>query len=150
VKSIDPTRWVNAVSGWRDEAVGDLYDIHTYQEIPLAPSNQADRAIVIGEYGGVGWPVAGHLWDSSKRNWGYQTSTNQAAFQAALKTKMEALLPMTRDLGLSAAVYTQTTDVEGEVNGFLTYDRKVAKIAPAALNEINRRLYGTDQLMGSN
>ena len=77
------------------------------------PSDKPDRAVVIGEYGGVGWPVAGHLWDKDKRNWGYQTCTNQTAFQAAMKVKFEALLPMRRDLGLSAAVYTRTTDVEG-------------------------------------
>jgi len=55
---------------------------------------------------------------------------------------MEALIPMRNDLGLSAAVYTQTTDVEGEVNGFLTYDRKKAKISTAELAEINRKLVG--------
>lgn len=140
VKALDPTRWVNATSGWLDQNVSDVYDIHTYHEVPLAPANQADRAIVIGEYGGVGWPVSGHLWDTGNRNWGYQTYQNEADYQAALKKKMESLLPMRRDLGLSAAVYTQTSDVEGEVNGFLTYDRKRIKIPAATLNEINRRL----------
>lgn len=140
VRSIDPSRWVNSISGWLDQNIGDVYDVHTYQELPLSPANQADRAIVIGEYGGVGWPVKGHLWDAEKRNWGYQTYQNQEEYIAALKKKMEALLPMVRDLGLSAAVYTQTTDVEGEVNGFLTYDRKVSKIAPEMLKEVNDRL----------
>lgn len=143
VKAIDPSRWVNAVSGWLDQNVGDTYDIHTYHEIPLAPANQADRAVVIGEYGGVGWPVTGHLWDAEKRNWGYQTYQNNADYQSALKKKMEALLPMVRDLGLSGAVYTQTTDVEGEVNGFMTYDRKMIKINATELNAINRRLLAT-------
>lgn len=142
VKSIDPTRWVNANSGWRDENVGDIYDIHTYQEIPLAPMQKQDRAVVIGEYGGVGWPIQGFLWDTQKRNWGYQTYQNQDDYIAALRKKMEALIPMRNDLGLSAAVYTQTTDVEGEVNGFLTYDRKKAKISTAELAEINRKLVG--------
>jgi hypothetical protein len=141
VKSIDPSRWVNPTSGWLDQNVGDVYDIHTYQEIPLTPRNKPDRAIVIGEYGGVGWPVSEHLWDTSKRNWGYQTYHDQAAYAAALLKKMEALLPMRRDLGLSAAVYTQTSDVEGEVNGFLTYDRRMSKIAPEVLREVNQRLY---------
>jgi beta-galactosidase/beta-glucuronidase len=140
VKAIDPSRWVNAVSGWLDQNNGDIYDVHTYQELPLTPANQVDRAIVIGEYGGVGWPVTGHLWDAEKRNWGYQTYPSEAEYQAALKKKMEALLPMRRELGLSAAVYTQTTDVEGEVNGFMTYDRKKIKINAADLNEINRQL----------
>jgi beta-galactosidase/beta-glucuronidase len=141
VKSIDPSRWVNPTSGWLDRNVGDAYDLHTYQEIPLTPMNKPDRAIVIGEYGGVGWPVSEHLWDTSKRNWGYQTYHDQSAYAAALTKKVEALIPMRRDLGLSAAVYTQTSDVEGEVNGFLTYDRRVSKIAPEVLRELNLRLY---------
>ena len=141
VRSIDPSRWVNATSGWLDQNVGDVYDIHTYQEIPLTPMNKPDRAIVIGEYGGVGWPVPEHLWDTSKRNWGYQTYYDQPAYAAALTKKVEALIPMRRDLGLSAAIYTQTTDVEGEVNGFLTYDRRFAKIDPDVLRELNLRLY---------
>lgn len=140
VKSIDPSRWVNSDTGWLDQNVGDVYDIHTYHEIPLAPSNQMDRAIVIGEYGGVGWPVTGHLWDAEKRNWGYQTYQNENDYQAALLKKMNGLLPMTREIGLSAAVYTQTSDVEGEVNGFVTYDRKKIKIPAEKLREINEEL----------
>jgi beta-galactosidase/beta-glucuronidase len=141
VRSIDPSRWVNATSGWLDQNVSDVYDLHTYQEIPLTPMNKPDRAIVIGEYGGVGWPVSEHLWDTTKRNWGYQTYHDQSAYAAALTKKVEALIPMRRNLGLSAAVYTQTTDVEGEVNGFLTYDRRTSKIAPEVLRELNLRLY---------
>jgi beta-galactosidase/beta-glucuronidase len=140
VKAIDSSRWVNGISGWLDQNVSDIYDIHTYQEIPLAPSQKDDRAIVIGEYGGVGWPVAGHLWDAEKRNWGYQTYQTQEDYAKALTKKVEALVPMVRDLGLSAAVYTQTTDVEGEVNGFMTYDRKKIKIAPEALSKMNQQL----------
>ncbi len=140
VKGIDSSRWVNAVSGWLDQNNGDIYDIHTYQEVPLAPANQADRAIVIGEYGGVGWPVTNHLWDAEKRNWGYQTYQSQPEFENALRKKVEGLLPMVRDLGLSAAVYTQTTDVEGEVNGFMTYDRKQIKISAEKLKEVNDKL----------
>ncbi|MBA4147253.1 MAG: glycoside hydrolase family 2 [Verrucomicrobia bacterium] len=140
VKSIDSSRWINGVSGWLDQNTSDIYDIHTYQEVPLAPANQMDRAIVIGEYGGVGWPVTGHLWDAEKRNWGYQTYQSKEEYEAALRKKIEALLPMRHDLGLSAAVYTQTTDVEGEVNGFMTYDRKMIKVTPATLKEMNRKL----------
>jgi beta-galactosidase/beta-glucuronidase len=140
VRSIDPSRWVNAASGWMDENVGDVYDIHTYQEVPVVPLGKTDRAIVIGEYGGVGWPVAGHLWDTAKRNWGYQTYQDQAAYIEALRKKVEALAPMRREAGLSAAVYTQTTDVEGEVNGFMTYDRRYIKITPEVLKELNQRL----------
>jgi hypothetical protein len=140
LKAIDPSRWVNATSGWTDQNVGDIYDIHTYQEVPLAPKGMYDRAIVIGEYGGVGWPIEGHLWDAGKRNWGYQTYHDKDAFVGAVTKKIEALIPMRRDVGLSAAVYTQTTDVEGEVNGFMTYDRRVIKIDPEKLKALNDKL----------
>ena len=142
VKSIDGSRLVNSNSGWLDMNLGDLYDIHTYQPLPLQPESKSDRAIVIGEYGGVGWPITGHLWNPAMRNWGYQTYQDQAAYLAALRKKMEALIPMKEKLGLSAAVYTQTTDVEGEVNGLMTYDRKFIKADAAVLHEINARLSG--------
>ena len=142
VKAIDGSRLVNADSGWLDMNVGELFDVHTYQPEPLPPSQKADRAIVLGEYGGVGWPVANHLWNPSMRNWGYQTYQDQAAYLAALRKKVEALAPMKEKLGMSAAVYTQTTDVEGEVNGLMTYDRKFIKIEPSLLREMNANLTG--------
>ena len=142
VKAIDGSRVVNSNSGWLDRNVGEVFDIHTYEPVPLEPAQKADRAIVIGEYGGVGWPVAGHLWNPAMRNWGYQTYQDQAAYLAALRKKVEALAPMKAKLGVSAAVYTQTTDVEGEVNGLMTYDRKFIKVDPAVMREMNRPLTG--------
>lgn len=141
VKAIDPSRWCNAITGWLEQNRGDVYDIHTYEAPPLIPVNKSDRAIVIGEYGGVGWPVAGHLWDVTKRNWGYQTYLDEASYVDALKKKFEAIAGQRSGHGLSAAVYTQTSDVEGEVNGFLTYDRRKEKISPVVLNELNRAIY---------
>ena len=90
----------------------------------------------------VGWPIQEHLWNPQMRNWGYQTYQNQEDYLKALRHKVEALVPMKQKLGLSAAVYTQTTDVEGEVNGLLTYDRKVAKVDPAAMRAMNAPLTG--------
>jgi beta-galactosidase/beta-glucuronidase len=142
VKAIDGSRLVNANSGWLDMNAGDLYDVHTYQETPLTPEQKADRAVVLGEYGGVGWPIQQHLWNPQMRNWGYQTYQDKAAYLNALRKKMEALVPMKQKLGVSAAVYTQTTDVEGEVNGFMTYDRKFIKVEPAVLRELNEPLTG--------
>jgi beta-galactosidase/beta-glucuronidase len=142
VKAIDGSRLVNANSGWLDMSVGDLYDVHTYQETPLTPEQKAERAVVLGEYGGVGWPIQQHLWNPQMRNWGYQTYQDKTAYLNALRKKMEALVPMKQKLGVSAAVYTQTTDVEGEVNGFMTYDRKFIKVEPAVLRELNEPLTG--------
>jgi beta-galactosidase/beta-glucuronidase len=137
VKAIDPSRVTNSNSGWLDIGAGEIFDIHTYEPVPLEPARKADRAIVVGEYGGVGWPVPDHLWNPAMRNWGYQTYQDQAAYLAALRKKVEALVPMKEKLGLSAAVYTQTTDVEGEVNGLMTYDRKFIKIDPALMRKLN-------------
>ncbi len=142
VQNIDGSRIVNADTGWLDMNVGNVYDVHTYQPLPNQPEPKADRAIVLGEYGGVGWPIADHLWNPAMRNWGYQTYQDQATYLDALKKKMEALVPMKEKLGMSAAVYTQTSDVEGEVNGLMTYDRKVIKIDAATLRKINAPLTG--------
>ena len=142
VKAIDSSRLVNADSGWLDMNVGDYFDIHTYQETPLQPEQKKDRAIVLGEYGGVGWPIKEHLWNPQMRNWGYQTYQSKDEYLKALRHKIEALVPMKQKLGVSAAVYTQTTDVEGEVNGLMTYDRKFIKVDPALLREMNASLTG--------
>lgn len=143
VKAIDPSRVVNANTGWLDMNVGEVYDIHTYEEVPLQPEQKKDRAVVIGEYGGVGWPITDHLWNPNMRNWGYQTYQNKDDYLKALRKKVEALVPMKQKLGLSAAVYTQTTDVEGEVNGLMTYDRKFIKVDPALMRAMNAPLTGS-------
>ncbi|WP_082597022.1 glycoside hydrolase family 2 protein [Sphingomonas sp. Root241] len=131
VKGMDPSRLVNADSGWLDVApsASDMFDIHTYEDVPKVPTRQADRAIVIGEYGGVGWPIEGHLWRNDKR-WSYQVTTDAKDYLARYRRKFEEIVRQAKVHGLSASVYTQTTDVEGEINGLLTYDREVAK-APA-------------------
>jgi hypothetical protein len=140
VKSIDPSRVANATSGWLDQNVGELSDLHSYDVTPARPKPDPDRAIVIGEYGGVGWPVTGHLWNPESRNWGYQTYQDQDTFVKAVLKKLSAIAAMRREIGLSAAVYTQTSDVEGEVNGLMTYDRKIVKIPVEKLAEANRAI----------
>ena len=81
------------------------------------------------------------------RNWGYQTYQDQAAYTKGVRKKMVALVAMRNELGVSAAVYTQTTDVEGEVNGLMTYDRKFVKIDAAKLRELNAPLTGENKRM---
>jgi hypothetical protein len=134
-KNYDPTRLVNNASGWTDKGVGDVHDIHNYPN-PAMPKLEENRAVVLGEYGGLGMPVQGHLWEQGG-NWGYQTYQDMTDLE-------ERYILMTRDLyalkdkGLAAAVYTQTTDVEIEVNGLMTYDRKVIKLTPERLAPINK------------
>lgn len=131
VKGMDPSRLVNADSGWLDVAArdSDVFDIHTYEDVPHTPTRQSDRAIVLGEYGGVGWPIEGHLWRNDKR-WSYQVTTDAKDYLTRYRRKFDEVVRQAKQNGLSASVYTQTTDVEGEINGLLTYDREVAK-APA-------------------
>ncbi|WP_234734663.1 glycoside hydrolase family 2 protein [Tellurirhabdus bombi] len=140
-KALDPSRLVNAVSGWSDLGAGDFYDIHTYEEVPREPAAKKDRVIVVGEFGGIGWPITGHLWNPNNRNWGYQTYQDKDAVLKAYRTKYAKMVEMYQKLGVSAAVYTQTTDVEGEVNGLLTYDREVIKIPVETLREIHAPLF---------
>ena len=143
VKELDPSRVVNKASGWLDtgDAGSDLFDIHTYEEVPNAPRPNGTRAIVLGEFGGIGLPIPGHLWFPDKRNWGYQTARDRADFRARYVRKYTEVIRQARELGLSAAVYTQTTDVEGEVNGLLTYDREVSKLPPADFARIHAPLF---------
>ncbi|WP_245564984.1 glycoside hydrolase family 2 protein [Spirosoma panaciterrae] len=141
VKAIDPSRTVNAVSGWNDRGAGEFYDIHTYQEEPNAPAPKANRVVVIGEFGGIGWPVQGHLWNPNMRNWGYQTYQSADVVEQAYRKKYAKIIEYYQKQALSAAVYTQTTDVEGEVNGLLTYDREVIKIPVETLRQIHAPLF---------
>ena len=142
-KGLDPTRLVDADSGWLDVAptVSDVLDIHTYEDVPRRPDHQSARAVVIGEYGGIGFPIAGHIWRPSKRNWSYQTAADPADYLARFRRKIDEIARQARENGLSASVYTQTTDVEDEINGLLTYDRAVAKAPPEALAKIAAPLH---------
>lgn len=141
VKAYDPSRLVNAVSGWALRPSGDIYDIHTYHTDVLIPSTSLDRASVIGEYGGIGFPVVGHQWNTEMRNWGYQTYHSAEDLLKHYKLKFDRIVEMKKTKGLSAAIYTQTTDVEGEVNGLMTYDRKVIKIPADTLKAMHSILY---------
>ena len=143
IRGLDPTRLINASSGWLDVGAGDMIDKHDYSPTPSPPNADGKRALVMGEYGGAGWPVEGHQWDPSLRNWGYQTYHNREALQSAYQQFTSAIINMHRTHGLSAAIYTQTSDVESEVNGLLTYDRSVEKLPRQWLREVHATLTGS-------
>jgi len=138
VRSLDPTRLVDATSGWTDRGVGDVIDLHAYPG-PAAPTNQPDRAAVLGEFGGLGLPVRGHTWQEEK-NWGYRSYTTPEELTAAYLELIEKLKPLVA-AGVSAGVYTQTTDVEIEVNGLMTYDRAVLKMDKDKVAQANKSVY---------
>ncbi len=136
----DPSRLVNSASGWNDMGAGDLYDIHSYPG-PDAPPVSTARAAVLGEFGGLGLPVVGHLWQEDE-NWGYRGYESVEALTAAYASLIDRLGDLVRSRGLAAAIYTQTTDVEIEVNGMLTYDREVIKMDVDQIYALNTALYG--------
>jgi beta-galactosidase/beta-glucuronidase len=150
VKAYDPSRLVNAASGWRDVAAGDFIDQHTYDvdlwdrtrdgRPNLLPDPAKKRVAVVGEFGGLGYPVEGHLWQTD-RNWGYQTYHSPAELLKQYGIRLEQIQEARTSRAIWAGVYTQTTDVEGEVNGLLTYDREVVKLDPAALRALHAQLY---------
>jgi hypothetical protein len=136
VRGLDNTRLVNSVSGWVLLDYGDVYDIHTYEEIPRTPERMSDRAIVLGEYGGMKCLVNGHTWRPMVSDGPAQGALDQLAER--YRRKFAEVVRQHREVGLSAAVYTQTSDIQGELNGLLTYDRKVIKIPAEVLREIHQ------------
>ena len=141
-KQKDLTRLVNSASGGNYYDVGDIVDLHNYPD-PAMPRPEifgAKKALVLGEFGGLGLPVAGHTWQ--QKNWGYQSFKSHDSLFMRYHSLINHLQELVRK-GLSAAVYTQTSDVEGEVNGFMTYDRKVIKMPLDKLRQTNEKLYNT-------
>ena len=137
-KELDPTRLVNNASGWTDRNVGDVLDIHSYPGPAIAPLED-NRAVVLGEFGGLGLPLQGHTWQDEE-NWGYRSYEDAEALLQAYTNLLVSLRPMIGQ-GLAAAVYTQTTDVEIEVNGLMTYDREVIKMNADTVAKLNNTLY---------
>jgi len=127
VKGTDPTRLVDESSGWYERRAGDVVDRHNYPP-PLPPRPEPGRAAVQGEYGGLGLVVKGHTWKEG--GWGYDLFGSRESLAERFEDFVRILRRAAREQGLSAAVYTQTSDVETENNGLLTYDRAEAKIAP--------------------
>lgn len=138
VKALDSTRMVSNASGWTDRGVGDIFDIHPYPE-PQLPEAQKNRAIVIGEFGGISYLIPGHVW--SDQNWGYKSIDNESEFLDTYERYYTDVWHFYDEYRLSAAVYTQLTDVETETNGLITYDRKKVKANIEDLNHINTRNY---------
>ncbi|MEO1260458.1 MAG: PA14 domain-containing protein [Bacteroidota bacterium] len=135
LKTWDPTRLVNNASGWTDMGVGDVNDIHAYPG-PAAPKKEPDRAVVLGEFGGLGLNVQGHQW--TDEGWGYQQIATPEALLKEYENLWSKLFELQDTAGLSAVVYTQLSDIETENNGLLTYDRQITKIEPALVKAIHQ------------
>ena len=139
-KAYDPSRLVDAASGGNHyPGVGDVFDIHAYPH-PRIHTTDNSRPLVLGEYGGIGLALEGHLWQPD-RNWGYvqyktpETATDEYVRYAELLRQLVVA-------GVAGAIYTQTTDVEIEVNGVMTYDRAVVKLDPERVRQASAAVLG--------
>ncbi len=137
-RAVDPTRLINYASGGNFvRCSGDILDLHNYPD-PQMYLYDKDYINVLGEYGGIGWPVEGHLWQPGD-NWGYVQFKSADEVLDTYEKYADMLIDLVDD-GFAGAIYTQTTDVEVEVNGLMTYDRKVIKLDMDRLNAINTKV----------
>ena len=156
-KELDPTRLVDGNTGYNnaptyrkapgDPGNGDFDDRHIYVGPGDPPQPSATRAAALGEYGGVGLLVRGHMWPGKHHAYEMQPSTN--ALTKRFEQVQSNLLPLIENKGLGAAVYTQTTDVEEEVNGFLTFDRKFKKMDFGRVHAANEKVFSAADSLNS-
>ncbi|MCJ7702543.1 MAG: hypothetical protein MUO62_13250, partial [Anaerolineales bacterium] len=148
LKEYDPTRPVDHASGWFDQGGGDVRSIHTYFKAlkpeashqPPAGSQDLGRGVILSEFGGYTLQLEGHIWNP-ETVFGYSKYDSPQALTEAYIDLIETQLKPWIKMGLSGAVYTQTSDVEIEVNGYLTYDRAVVKMDTERLAELHKSLY---------
>ena len=126
IADYDPTRLVDSASGGNDRGTGNVYDVHHYSS-PVVPPAEEKRAIALGEFGGLGLPEQGHLW--KQKDWGYKNMEDSTLqILSIFESYYDQIHRYVKENGLSATIFTQTTDVETEINGLMTYDRKINKL----------------------
>ena len=138
IEALDKTRTIDHASGWHDQRIGSIQSLHVYFYPYRYKPDRLGRAVVLSEFGGYQLPVAGHTWNDA--NFGYKGYKTPEALMEAYRKLFETRILPARRKGLAASVYTQLSDVEDEVNGFVTYDRKVEKLDAGAVRAINQRL----------
>jgi hypothetical protein len=137
IADYDPTRLVNSSSGWTDRGTGNINDIHHYPDPAVQPAEE-NRAIVLGEFGGLGLPLQGHTWE--QKNWGYRNMDDTLQLLSRYESYFDMVHRFIKENGLSATIYTQTTDVETETNGLMTYDRKINKMGVENVFKANHNI----------
>jgi len=143
IKQQDPSRLVNAHSGVNccnskgDSGAGDVIDFHQYLG-PASPSPSETRVSIDGEHGGYGLKTSNHMWFGDGQ--AYEMTPDQATLTAKYVANQEDVLTSAQHCGISAAIYTQITDVEGELNGFFTYDRQVTKMDLRKVKAVNQKI----------
>ena len=141
IKNYDPSRFVDHASGWHDQGGPEFKSIHKYILPVHAPTTRrtAGRPIVLSEYGGYSWNIVEHAWNP-KRSFGYIMFKNSEKLSAAYKRLHESQVIPLINKGLCATVYTQVSDVEFEVNGIYSYDRKILKLDADTVRAVNAKL----------
>lgn len=139
IEAIDKTRTIDHASGWHDQKIGRIKSLHVYFKPFRFRKDRLDRAVVLSEFGGYNLPVKGHTWNS--RNFGYRGYKSEEALGEAVKKLYDQQILPAKEQGLAACVYTQLSDVEDEVNGFMTYDRKCIKLPRTLMRDIRGELF---------
>ena len=139
MKKIDPTRLIDSVSGWNDQGKGtsDTKSLHIYFKPIKMPKDK--RCIVLSEFGGYSIKTKGHVF-SPKKSFGYRIYNTPEKYAKAYEKLFEKRIIPNIEKGLSATVYTQVSDVEEEINGLVTYDRKVIKLPVELVKQLNKQL----------
>ena len=138
IKKKDATRLINEACGWFNQHGGDMYSIHNYlRKLKVKP--QKDRVVALTEFGGYAYPVEGHM--SAEKEFGYKAYQTKEKLNASYKKLWEEEIFPNIKNGLSAAIYTQTSDIEEEINGLMTYDREVMKLDEELIKEMNKKAY---------
>ncbi len=137
IRKLDDTRLVNEACGWFDQGGGDVYSIHNYLRA-LKLKSQPDRVVALTEFGGYACPTPGHM--ACEKEFGYKGYQNKQQLTEAYRALWQRDVLPWIEKGLSAAIYTQTSDIEEEINGFFTYDREAEKLEAAVVQEVNRKI----------
>ncbi len=138
IESIDRTRTIDHASGWHDQKIGQIQSLHVYFVPYRFKKDKLGRAVVLSEFGGYNLPVGGHCFSS--KNVGYRAFRSADALADAIVKLYESQIIPAKQKGLAASVYTQLSDVEDEVNGFVTYDRKYVKLPKQRMRELRYQL----------
>ncbi len=138
IRSADPTRFVNEACGWFDQQGGDMYSIHNYSP-GLEVEPQKDRVVALTEFGGYSFAMPGHL--ACEKEFGYQSFGSKEELTENYERLWEDEIYPNLARGLCSTVYTQTSDIEEEINGIFTYDRDEVKFIEKDVYELNQKLY---------
>ena len=139
IQALDETRTIDHASGWHDQGIGDFKSLHVYFKPYKFSEDKKKRCEILTEFGGYSFPVEGHLFNTEKA-FGYKKIASLDELAQAYKKLYEDEIIPVKEKGLSATVYTQVSDVEDEINGIVTYDRKVVKFNPAFMRAIHFQL----------